>query len=123
MRDAALGVCSAQARRQCFRWDFPGGRKLVYERIFSMCVDNRSVLPECFCSYVEASILKCNKFLSKTGISECLPRLTCMVRGIGDPLASVYARAYLCRVGMEVAPHLKESLNKNFFDFLLTFKQ
>ncbi|XP_023377514.1 UPF0505 protein C16orf62 homolog [Pteropus vampyrus] len=73
--------------------------------------------------YVEASILKCNKFLSKTGISECLPRLTCMVRGIGDPLVAVYARAYLCRVGMEVAPHLKESLNKNFFDFLLTFKQ
>lgn len=27
------------------------------------------------------------------------------------------------QVGMEVAPHLKESLNKNFFDFLLTFKQ
>ncbi|KAM9059183.1 VPS35 endosomal protein-sorting factor-like isoform 3-T3 [Megaptera novaeangliae] len=125
--------------------------KLVYERIFSMCMDNRSVLPDHFSPenvndtaketclnwffkiasireliprfYVEASILKCNKFLSKTGISECLPRLTCMVRGIGDPLVSVYARAYLCRVGMEVAPHLKESLNKNFFDFLLTFKQ
>ncbi|XP_042336793.1 VPS35 endosomal protein-sorting factor-like isoform X2 [Sceloporus undulatus] len=74
-------------------------------------------------SYVEAAILKCNKFLSKTGISECLPRLTSMIRGIGDPLVAVYARAYLCRVGIEVAPHLKESLNKNFFDFLLTFKQ
>ncbi|KAG8513499.1 VPS35 endosomal protein sorting factor-like, partial [Galemys pyrenaicus] len=125
--------------------------KLVYERIFSMCVDNRSILPDHFSPenvndtaketclnwffkiasireliprfYVEASILKCNKFLSKTGISECLPRLTCMIRGIGDPLVSVYARAYLCRVGMEVAPHLKESLNKNFFDFLLTLKQ
>ncbi|XP_057342970.1 VPS35 endosomal protein-sorting factor-like isoform X7 [Manis pentadactyla] len=125
--------------------------RLVYERIFSMCVDNRSVLPDHFSPenvndtaketclnwffkiasireliprfYVEASILKCNKFLSKMGISECLPRLTCMIRGIGDPLVSVYARAYLCRVGMEVAPHLKESLNKNFFDFLLTFKQ
>ncbi|KAM5227977.1 VPS35 endosomal protein-sorting factor-like isoform 2-T2 [Ctenodactylus gundi] len=125
--------------------------KLVYERIFSMCVDNRSVLPDHFSPenvndtaketclnwffkiasireliprfYVEASILKCNKFLSRTGISECLPRLTCMIRGIGDPLVAVYARAYLCRVGMEVAPHLKESLNKNFFDFLLTFKQ
>ncbi|OXB72752.1 UNVERIFIED_CONTAM: hypothetical protein H355_009933 [Colinus virginianus] len=74
-------------------------------------------------SYVEAAILKCNKFLSKTGISECLPRLTSVIRGIGDPLVAVYARAYLCRVGMEVAPQLKESLNKNFFDFLLTFKQ
>ncbi|XP_021570159.1 UPF0505 protein C16orf62 homolog isoform X3 [Carlito syrichta] len=99
--------------------------KLVYERIFSMCVDNRSVLPDHFSPenandtaketclnwffkiasireliprfYVEASILKCNKFLSKMGISECLPRLTCMIRGIGDPLVSVYARAYLCR--------------------------
>ncbi|XP_069342976.1 VPS35 endosomal protein-sorting factor-like isoform X4 [Eulemur rufifrons] len=99
--------------------------KLVYERIFSMCADNRSVLPDHFSPentndtaketclnwffkiasireliprfYVEASILKCNKFLSKTGISECLPRLTCMIRGIGDPLVSVYARAYLCR--------------------------
>uniref|UniRef100_A0A286XNX2 VPS35 endosomal protein-sorting factor-like n=1 Tax=Cavia porcellus TaxID=10141 RepID=A0A286XNX2_CAVPO len=99
--------------------------KLVYERIFSMCLDNRSVLPDHFTPenvndtaketclnwffkiasireliprfYVEASILKCNKFLSKTGILECLPRLTCMIRGIGDPLVSVYARAYLCR--------------------------
>ncbi|KAJ7305823.1 hypothetical protein JRQ81_010189, partial [Phrynocephalus forsythii] len=125
--------------------------RLVYERIFSMCTDNRSSLPEHFTPenvndtaketclnwffkiasireliprfYVEAAILKCNRFLSKMGISECLPRLTSMIRGIGDPLVAVYARAYLCRVGMEVAPQLKESLNKNFFDFLLTFKQ
>uniref|UniRef100_A0A8C5U9Q5 VPS35 endosomal protein-sorting factor-like n=1 Tax=Malurus cyaneus samueli TaxID=2593467 RepID=A0A8C5U9Q5_9PASS len=125
--------------------------KLVYERILSMCMDNRVSLPDNFSPesvndtaketclnwffkiasireliprfYVEAAILKCNKFLSKTGISECLPRLTSMIRGIGDPLVAVYARAYLCRVGMEVAPQLKESLNKNFFDFLLTFKQ
>uniref|UniRef100_A0A663N964 VPS35 endosomal protein-sorting factor-like n=1 Tax=Athene cunicularia TaxID=194338 RepID=A0A663N964_ATHCN len=101
--------------------------KLVYERIQSMCVDNRVSLPDNFSPecvndtaketclnwffkiasireliprfYVEAAILKCNKFLSKTGISECLPRLTSMIRGIGDPLVAVYARAYLCRVG------------------------
>ncbi|XP_075035837.1 VPS35 endosomal protein-sorting factor-like [Mixophyes fleayi] len=125
--------------------------KLVYERIFSMCMDNRSPLPANFTPdnvsdtaketclnwffkiasirelvprfYVEAAILKCNKFLSKTGISESLPRLTSMIKGIGDPLVSVYAQAYLCRVGMEVAPHIKENLNQNFFDFLLTFKQ
>uniref|UniRef100_A0A8C0ZAY7 VPS35 endosomal protein-sorting factor-like n=1 Tax=Cyanistes caeruleus TaxID=156563 RepID=A0A8C0ZAY7_CYACU len=100
--------------------------KLVYERILSMCMDNRVSLPDNFSPesvndtaketclnwffkiasireliprfYVEAAILKCNKFLSKTGISECLPRLTSMIRGIGDPLVAVYARAYLCRV-------------------------
>uniref|UniRef100_A0A4W3I4R3 VPS35 endosomal protein-sorting factor-like n=1 Tax=Callorhinchus milii TaxID=7868 RepID=A0A4W3I4R3_CALMI len=47
--------------------------------------------------YVEVAILKCNKFLSKVGISETLPRLTSMIRGIGDPLVAVYARAYLFR--------------------------
>uniref|UniRef100_A0A7M4EK97 VPS35 endosomal protein-sorting factor-like n=1 Tax=Crocodylus porosus TaxID=8502 RepID=A0A7M4EK97_CROPO len=99
--------------------------KLVYERILSMCVDSRVSLPDNFTPesindtaketclnwffkiasireliprfYVEAAILKCNKFLSKTGISECLPRLTSMIRGIGDPLVAVCARAYLCR--------------------------
>ncbi|KTF93244.1 hypothetical protein cypCar_00005856 [Cyprinus carpio] len=75
------------------------------------------------CRYVEAALLKCNRFLTKSGIQETLQRLTAMIRGIGDPLVAVYARAYLCRVGMEVAPHLKDSLNKNFFDLLATFRQ
>ncbi|KAM5151572.1 VPS35 endosomal protein-sorting factor-like isoform 2-T2 [Mantella aurantiaca] len=125
--------------------------KLVYERIMSMCMDNRSALNANFTPdhvndtaketclnwffkiasirelvprfYVEVAILECNKFLSESGISESLPRLTSMVKGIGDPLVSVYARAYLCRVGMEVAPHLSNNLNQNFFDFLITFKQ
>ncbi|XP_068062973.1 VPS35 endosomal protein-sorting factor-like isoform X4 [Anomalospiza imberbis] len=35
----------------------------------------------------------------------------------------VKALKIVIQVGMEVAPQLKESLNKNFFDFLLTFKQ
>lgn len=33
-----------------------------------------------------------------SGIQETLPRLTAMVRGIGDPLVAAYTRAYLCRV-------------------------
>uniref|UniRef100_A0A8B9REH0 VPS35 endosomal protein-sorting factor-like n=1 Tax=Astyanax mexicanus TaxID=7994 RepID=A0A8B9REH0_ASTMX len=99
--------------------------RLVYERIWSMCSDPRP-LPDSFSVedvndtaketclnwffkiasireliprlYVEAAILKCNRFLNKTGIQETLPRLTAMIRGIGDPLVAVYARAYLCRV-------------------------
>ncbi|KAJ8246244.1 hypothetical protein GJAV_G00265420 [Gymnothorax javanicus] len=124
--------------------------RLVYDRIWSMCSDSR-LQPDSFSAedvndtaketclnwffkiasireliprlYVEAAILKCNRFLSKTGIQETLPRLTAMIRGIGDPLVGVYARAYLCRVGMEVAPQLKDSLNKNFFDLLGSFRQ
>ncbi|XP_070708223.1 VPS35 endosomal protein-sorting factor-like [Pempheris klunzingeri] len=124
--------------------------RLVYDRIWTMCSDPRP-LPDSFTVddvndtaketclnwffkiasirellprlYVEAAILKCNRFLNKTGIQETLPRLTAMIRGIGDPLVAAYTRAYLCRVGMEVAPHLKDSLNRNFFDLLGTFRQ
>ncbi|XP_062387283.1 VPS35 endosomal protein-sorting factor-like isoform X2 [Sardina pilchardus] len=123
--------------------------RLVYERIWTMCSDPtpppegfspedvndtaketclnwffkiasiRELIPRL---YVEAAILKCNRFLSRSGIQETLPRLTAMIRGIGDPLVAVYARAYLCRVGMEVAPQLKDCLNKNFFDLLASFR-
>ncbi|KAM9336346.1 LOW QUALITY PROTEIN: VPS35 endosomal protein-sorting factor-like [Symphorus nematophorus] len=124
--------------------------RLVYDRIWTMCSDPRP-LPDSFTVedvndtaketclnwffkiasirellprlYVEAAILKCNRFLNKSGIQETLPRLTAMIRGIGDPLVAAYTRAYLCRVGMEVAPHLKDSLNRNFFDLLGTFRQ
>uniref|UniRef100_A0A3Q3KWI5 VPS35 endosomal protein-sorting factor-like n=1 Tax=Labrus bergylta TaxID=56723 RepID=A0A3Q3KWI5_9LABR len=124
--------------------------RLVYDRIWTMCSDPRP-LPESFTVddvndtaketclnwffkiasirellprlYVEAAILKCNRFLNKSGIPETLPRLTAMIRGIGDPLVAAYTRAYLCRVGMEVAPQLKDSLNRNFFDLLGTFRQ
>ncbi|XP_061667033.1 VPS35 endosomal protein-sorting factor-like isoform X2 [Syngnathoides biaculeatus] len=124
--------------------------RLVYDRIWSMCSDPKP-LPDSFTVddvndtaketclnwffkiasirellprlYVEASILKCNRFLNKSGVEETLPRLTAMIRGIGDPLVAAYTRAYLCRVGMEVAPSLKDSLKRNFFDLLGTFRQ
>ncbi|KAF3853261.1 hypothetical protein F7725_013949 [Dissostichus mawsoni] len=92
--------------------------RLVFDRIWTMCSDPRT-LPESFTVddvndtaketclnwffkiasirellprlYVEAAILKCNRFLNKSGIQETLPRLTAMIRGIGDPLVAAYA--------------------------------
>ena len=64
--------------------------------------------------YVEVAILKCYRFLSQTCVPHdhttcidallrsdfegALNRLIAMIRGIGDPMVSIYARAYVCRV-------------------------
>ena len=44
-----------------------------------------------------------------------------MARGIGDPLVAAYARCYLCRVGVLVAPSIRDHLMLCFDDLLLTF--
>lgn len=47
-----------------------------------------------------------------SGFQEMLPRLTAMIRGIGDPLVAAYARAYLCKV--KTHPSLPSILNPSF---------
>uniref|UniRef100_A0A8C7MGV3 VPS35 endosomal protein-sorting factor-like n=1 Tax=Oncorhynchus kisutch TaxID=8019 RepID=A0A8C7MGV3_ONCKI len=112
--------------------------RLVYERIWSMCSDPRP-LPDSFTAdevndtaketclnwffkiasireliprlYVEVALLKCNRFLTKCGIQETVPRLTAMIRGIGDPLVAVYARAYLCRVRLASRTYFLSTLS------------
>ena len=74
-------------------------------------------------SYVETAILKCYSFLTDREYTQALIRLTRMVRGIGDPLVACYARAYLCRVGISVAPDTKNHLMPNFTDYLKTVDQ
>ena len=67
--------------------------------------------------------MKCYSFLTNQEYTQALIRLTRMVRGIGDPLVAVYARAYLCRVGMSIAPESRMHLIPNFTDYLTTFSQ
>ncbi|XP_064405950.1 VPS35 endosomal protein-sorting factor-like [Halichondria panicea] len=73
--------------------------------------------------YVEAAILKCYSYLTDQEYTQALIRLTNMIRGIGDPLVACYARAYLCRVGMSLAPEIKTHLLPNFTDYLATLSQ
>lgn len=73
--------------------------------------------------YVEAAILRCYSFLSDGEYTQALVRLTHIVRGIGDPLVSAYARSYLCRVGLDVAPETRLHLLPTFTDFLKTQSQ
>lgn len=73
--------------------------------------------------YVEMAILKSYSFLTSNEFSQALLRLTRMIRGIGDPLVAVYARCYLCRVGMTVATADREYIKENFYDFLTTYHQ
>jgi len=52
-----------------------------------------------------------------------LVKLTSMIRGIGDPLVAVYARCYLDRVGVQVAPEVRTHLMATFHDTLKTYAQ
>ncbi|CAB3989058.1 Hypothetical predicted protein [Paramuricea clavata] len=73
--------------------------------------------------YVETSILKCYRFLTTGEYDNALVRLTKMIRGIGDPLVATYARCYICRVGILVAPDAKSHLRGSLLDFFFTYKQ
>ncbi|GAB6020434.1 hypothetical protein CHUAL_003128 [Chamberlinius hualienensis] len=73
--------------------------------------------------YVEVAILKSYSFLTMTEFSAALMRLTKMVLGIGDPLVAAYARCYLCRVGVSIAPEVRDYLYENLYDFLATYSQ
>jgi len=73
--------------------------------------------------YVETAILRCYSFLTTGEYEMALIKLTSMMRGIGDPLVAIYARCYLCRVGVQVAPSVKTHLMANFHDTLKTYAQ
>lgn len=75
--------------------------------------------------YIEMAILKSYSFLTTSEFSAALMRLTRMIRGIGHPLVAIYARCYLCRVGMAIStPHTDRTyLSENFKDFMLSYSQ
>ncbi|XP_076242977.1 VPS35 endosomal protein-sorting factor-like [Calliopsis andreniformis] len=74
--------------------------------------------------YVEMAIIKSYSFLTTSEFNKALLRITRMIRGIGNPLIAVYARCYLCRVGLALNKTSDfEFVRENFNDFLSTYQQ
>lgn len=105
--DFTPGQIPESAKETCRNWFF---------KIASI----RELIPR---FYVEAAILKCYRFLASGEYNKALVRLADTCRGIGDPLVAVYARCYLCRVGISVSPKFREHLMPCFDDFLQMYGQ
>ncbi|KAK2587997.1 hypothetical protein KPH14_004073 [Odynerus spinipes] len=74
--------------------------------------------------YVEMAIIKSYSFLTTSEFNTALLRITRMIRGIGNPLIAVYARCYLCRVGLALNKTSDfEFAKENLYDFLFTYHQ
>lgn len=97
-------MVSASARETCENW---------FYKIASI----PELLPRL---YVEISILQCYRFLSMDTFPSTLQRLTQSIRGIGDPLVSIYLRCYLCHVVMNVTTE-RAYLDTMLSDMVFTY--
>ncbi|XP_052791278.1 VPS35 endosomal protein-sorting factor-like [Mya arenaria] len=98
----------------------PDSAKETCRNWFFKIASIRELIPR---FYVEAAIMKCYSFLNPGEYAAALRRLSLMIRGMGDPLVSLYAKCFLSRIGIAVAPNIRDHLQPMFEDFLSTFPQ
>lgn len=79
----------------------------------------RELLPRV---YIELSIMKCYAFVYNDYWPVVIRNMSRIVRGMGDPLVSVYARAYLARRAHEMLPLAKDHLNLAIDDYIFLQK-
>lgn len=68
--------------------------------------------------YIEMAILSSYRFIQHTSFPAVINRIALQIKGIGNPLVSMYARTYLARKGYEVEPLLKDYVVRSFYDYL-----
>nr|SVE75004.1 EOG090X02HV [Daphnia dolichocephala] len=98
---------SEAARETCRNWMY---------KIASV----RELLPRI---YVEMAVIKSYSFLENTDFSATLVRLSRAIRGVGNPLVAAYARAYVMRVGREIAMQDHSFIVENVRDLYLSYNQ
>ncbi|OWA52067.1 UPF0505 protein C16orf62-like protein [Hypsibius exemplaris] len=81
----------------------------------------RELLPRL---YIEISIMRCITFLEPRSVfAEMVPRFALMIRGIGDHLVASYARCYLARMVIQLAPEILPKSIVLVEDFVASMQQ
>ena len=71
---------------------------------------------------IETTLLRSYRFLMDGDYGPILSRLGSLSRGLGDPLVSLYAKAYLVVKGKDIAPDLTNYATKMLLDTLFSYK-
>jgi hypothetical protein len=99
--------------------DVPTAAKETCRNWFYKTACIRELLPRI---YIEVALLKCYRFLTDADFPQILSRVGSIIRGLGDPLVSLYARAYLVVIGNDVAPQSTGFALSMMQDVLYSFK-